>query len=180
MISLRQALKKYKNQERVRYKNKWERGGDIKERIPNTNPIFSGIVTGFTMGEGSFIVCITESKTHYTGYQVMPCFKISLKKDDYKILEQIRDYLRCGKVVKFRDTATFLVRKLDEIVEVIIPFFDKYPLQNIKQHDFLLFKIICYKLLSGEGKTIDGIRRIYEIRKHMNNGGHKNRKKISF
>lgn len=37
------------------YRSKWEKGLIITERVPrNIDPFITGIIVGFTMGEGSF------------------------------------------------------------------------------------------------------------------------------
>lgn len=130
------------------------------------------------MGEASFCVYITKSKAHRIGYCVRPVFKINLKIDDRPILDQIEKTLECGRVREWGNAVTYEVSKLMDIVEIIIPFFEQYPLQNKKVSDLQLFKIICYKLVLGEGKTIEGIKRIISIREVMNNGGCASRKKI--
>jgi hypothetical protein len=158
------------------YKNKWERGGILSERVPKISLFKAGVITGFTMGEGSFFISIISSKTHKTGYQIRPMFIINLKLDDKKILEEIRNLFNCGQVEVYKDSVKFIVRRLDDLVEIIIPFFDRYPLQNIKESDFQYFKIICYKLINGEGKTFEGIKRIMTIRDVMN--GRENRKNV--
>lgn len=70
----------------------------------------------------------------------------------------------------------YVVINFTDILEIIIPFFDQYPLKNIKKRDFLYFKIICYKIMLGEGKRLNGIKKIISIRNHMNAGGNVNRK----
>ncbi|WML45408.1 LAGLIDADG family homing endonuclease [Neobacillus sp. PS3-40] len=136
----------------------------------------AGIITGFTMGEGCFCIKITKSKTHRTGYQIVQSFKISLKREDKKILQFIKKRLRCGKVRIYKNCSVFEVVKMQDILEIIIPFFNQFPLKNVKHKDFLYFKIICYKLIMGEGREIEGINRIISIRNKMNKSGEKNRR----
>ncbi|MGG3269853.1 LAGLIDADG family homing endonuclease [Priestia aryabhattai] len=167
------------NKKRSCYKNKWERGVELDERLPHLSPFLAGIITGFVMGEGSFYLKIGKSKTCKSGYQLTPGFKINLKKQDCKILEDFRFIMNCGRVNYHRNSVTYCVEKMEDIFEVIIPFFDKYPLRNIKEQDFQYFKIISYKILKGEGKTLEGIKKILTIRDVMNNGGGVNRKSVA-
>jgi hypothetical protein len=159
-----------------KYKTKWERGHTPQDRLPTLNPFISGIITGFTMGEGSFYIIIRKNKSHKIGYQISPAFKVNLHKKDYKILQKICSLLGCGIVKTYKKCATYEVSRIDDLIEVIIPYFDQNPLLNIKKIDFEYFKIICYKLLKGEGKTTDGIKRILTIRDKMNGG--RERKKV--
>ncbi|CAH0168559.1 MULTISPECIES: LAGLIDADG family homing endonuclease [Peribacillus] len=158
------------NQNKKRYRNKWEKGAPFIEKQININSYMAGIITGFTMGEGSFYLSIKKSKTHNTGYFIQPTFGINLKLDDYAILEQIRDILCCGTIYKYKNTAMYRVTNISDIVERVIPFFDQYPLINIKKDDYNLFKIIVYKCAMGEGKTIEGIQKLNSIRGFMNLG----------
>jgi hypothetical protein len=49
-------------------------------------------VTGFCEAEGSFTVTISKSSKMASGWQVFPCFKISLHKKDRVLLEMIQTY----------------------------------------------------------------------------------------
>ncbi|HBZ80249.1 MAG TPA: endonuclease [Brevibacillus sp.] len=130
------------------------------------------------MGEGSFFVTINPCKTIKIGYQVKPIFMIKLIRTDSEILQHIQKWLGCGHVHFSEKAVAFRVSKLTDLVEIIIPFFDQHPLLNIKRKDFTLFKIICYKVLHGEGRTKEGLNKILTIRDLMNNGGHVRRRKI--
>ncbi|WP_262366749.1 LAGLIDADG family homing endonuclease [Bacillus wiedmannii] len=123
------------------------------------------------MGEGSFNIRIDKSKTYTCGYSIRLTFSVALKRSDKRILTFIRNKLKCGKVTVRKNKVEYTVVNLTDLVEVIIPFFSKYPLKNIKAKDFILFKIICYKIIKGEGKRKDGIKKILSIRKYMNDGG---------
>ncbi|MDA1542434.1 LAGLIDADG family homing endonuclease [Bacillus cereus group sp. LD113LC] len=159
------------------YRSKWEKGLIITERVPrNIDPFITGIIVGFTMGEGSFFVRIGQSKTYTCGYSIQPAFSITLKRSDKKILTFISKKLKCGKVKVRKNVVEYTVVNFTDIVEVIIPFFSKYPLKNVKAKDFLFFKIICYKIMNGEAKRKEGIKKILSIRKYMNDGGTKIRK----
>jgi len=151
---------------------------NVEDRVPNLDPFISGTITGFTMGEGSFSISISKSKTYRSGYQVKPEFKIQLKKSDSNFLEFIRATLGCGEIRYGENSVVYVVGNRKDLMEVIIPFFEKYPLKNIKEIDFQYFKMICYKLQLGEGKSINGIRRILSVRDLMNDGGHKSRNQI--
>lgn len=163
---------------RKKYKSKWEKGKVIESRLPrDLTPFTCGIVTGFTMGEGSFCVSIKKSSTYKTQLQVEPKFTIGLKKTDKQILYEIQKILGVGKVYESEYVVTFQVKKLCDLLEVVIPFFDQYSLRNIKYIDFQYFKIICYKLMAGEGKDLVGLKKILSIRELMNDGGRGLRKK---
>lgn len=124
------------------------------------------------MGEGSFSLGIRRGKKTNKLY-LSATFSIALKKEDKNILYKIRSYLKCGQIYFNNKSVIYSVTKLKDLIEVIIPFFDLYPLTNIKKYDFEKFKIICYKMWKGEGHKRDGMSRILSIREQMNNGGYK-------
>jgi hypothetical protein len=63
-------------------------------------------------------------------------FKITLHIDDLNVLYLIQQKLKIGKVTKYKNTATFSVHSIKEILDSLIPIFDKYPLLTHKQMDF--------------------------------------------
>ena len=60
---------------------------------------------------------------------------------DEKLIMRIRDYLNCGKVHVYKNCETiyFRVSKFQDIVEKIIPFFQKYRIRGVKALDFAYF-----------------------------------------
>lgn len=69
---------------------------------------------------------------------------------------EIQNYLIClgkelgqefsGQILVNGDSVVFRVRSLTEIVNVILPHFDKYPLITQKLADYLLFCCSIYKI----------------------------------
>ena len=64
----------------------------------------------------------------------------------------------------------FTVRSLDQIINVILPHFDKYPLKTQKLADYLLFKEVVIMMKRGEHLTSSGLKVIMNIRASMNRG----------
>ena len=64
----------------------------------------------------------------------------------------------------------FRVSTLNDIANVIIPHFDKYPLLTKKQADYILFKEIIILMLNKEHSTLEGIQKIVNIRASLNTG----------
>ena len=65
-------------------------------------------------------------------------FQIELHKDDKAILYKIAELLGVGFVYlpKTRNSVRFEVTKLEDIVRVILPIFEEFPLQTTKNLDF--------------------------------------------
>jgi hypothetical protein len=56
------------------------------------------------------------------------------------ILKDLYDYYNCGSIVidnRRANAFKFQVNKIDDLINLIIPHFDKYPLVGSKQLDFL-------------------------------------------
>jgi LAGLIDADG endonuclease len=67
-------------------------------------------------------------------------FRISLHKDDLKVLEFIQNNLKCGKIRSDRNTYVLIISSLIDIETIIIPLFEKYPLMTKKYLDYLDFR----------------------------------------
>ena len=62
----------------------------------------------------------------------------------------------------------YVVRRREDLLKVVIPFFRRYPMRAAKQGDFEKF-VTCVEMVNrGEHKTKDGIARIAEITQTMN------------
>jgi len=64
----------------------------------------------------------------------------------------------------------FYVNSLKDLIEVIIPFFDKYPLITQKQGDYILFKQAIELMKNKEHLTVEGLTKIVSIKASMNKG----------
>jgi hypothetical protein len=71
-------------------------------------------------------------------------------------------------VSKSNNTVSLAITKTSELIEVIIPFFEKYPLQGLKSLDFADFKKVATMKGSKEHLTVEGVSKILEIKLNMN------------
>ena len=133
----------------------------------------SSYVTGFTDGEGSFLVSFSKRNKMSTSIEVRPAFTVSQHERSKNILLVLQRFFRCGTVrYNKRDrTWKYEVRSLDDLIIKIIPHFDRYPLKTSKRKDFLLFKTICLLMEKRTHLTIKGIQHIIRIAYGMNNAG---------
>lgn len=124
---------------------------ELKLAFPNSVPVikpdnlFKNIIeplwiAGFATGESNFFIAVQKSKTK-SGLSVSLRFSISQHSRDLLLLESFVNYLGCGYVAKYdkRSLCEFIVTKIDDIVEHIIPFFEKYPVVGSKHFKFLIF-----------------------------------------
>lgn len=131
------------------------------------NPYF---VTGFTVfffykkkiAEGSFIVRIRKNPKTKSGWSVETKFSICIHKKDIAVLKLFQNYF--GGVGSFtkasKETIHYRVASLQDLTNVIIPHFEKYPLITQKKADFLLFKDIVNLMNNKEHLTIEGLQKI--------------------
>lgn len=65
-------------------------------------------------------------------------FNISQHSRDYELLSGFIKYLSCGFVTKDAKlpNCTFYVTRIKSVLEIVIPFFEKYPLLGSKLEDF--------------------------------------------
>ena len=72
--------------------------------------------------------------------KMQPDFTIGLHIKDVALLREIKDYFGVGTLRLTNNACYWSVRNIKELVAVIIPHFDSYPLQTRKMADFLMFK----------------------------------------
>jgi hypothetical protein len=130
------------------------------------NPWF---VTGFSDGEGSFGIRITQNKTYLIGWRVQPCFEIGLHQKDISLLREIQLFFGVGQIYVYGSMAYYKVTSIKDLA-VIIYHFDKYSLITQKRADYLLFKFIVELCTQKEHLTRDGLHKIVSIRATMNKG----------
>lgn len=65
---------------------------------------------------------------------------IKISKNYRKILEHIKDVLACGRLNTERNTLVFTISQLSDIETILIPLFEKFPLNTTKYLDYLDFK----------------------------------------
>jgi hypothetical protein len=73
--------------------------------------------------------------------QILPEFVVIQHIRDIKILYALKEFFKCGIVKKNnKDVICYCVRNLKHLYNIIIPFFEKYPLKTLKKFNFLRFK----------------------------------------
>ena len=92
---------------------------------------------------------------------------------DRALMEKIQEFFwGIGYISKPNNNLSveFRVSTLNDICNVIIPHFDKYPLLTKKQADYILFKEIILLMLNKEHSTLEGIQKIVKIKAYLNTG----------
>lgn len=128
-------------------------------------------LAGFADGEGSFNVSFRPRQDYKSPWKVSLCFNIS--QQDKVILALYKRYLGCGTLRGRPDGVWYFeVNNLNAIREIVIPFFKRYSfLSAKKKRDFAKFCELAKLITNEDLLTEEGIKRILEIRRDMNDGG---------
>jgi LAGLIDADG endonuclease len=59
----------------------------------------------------------------------------------------------------------YTVGSTKDLVKYILPHFDKYPLATIKRKDYLIFKDILLLMDKGEHNNLNGLLKIFSLRR---------------
>jgi hypothetical protein len=141
--------------------------------IQSTNIPDPNWVSGFVSGEANFDVGIKKSK-NIIGYQVYLKLRISQHERDLKLMILLINYLGAGRIENdSRNPVVYLViGKISDINNIIIPFFNQYPIFGTKYLDYLDWCKIANLMNLGSHLTSEGLGEIRKIKSGMN----KNRK----
>jgi hypothetical protein len=128
-------------------------------------------LAGFADGEGSFNVSFRNRNDYKLSWKISLCFNVSQK--ELKILKLFQKTLQCGTLRSRPDRIWYYeVNKLPQIYNYVIPFFQRFKfLSYKKQRDFKKFCEIAVLMISNQHHTLQGIKKIAEIRDRMNDGG---------
>lgn len=142
-----------------------------------TKPIVANeYLVGLTDGEGCFHVNMANFSTYKSGVRVQLHFYIKMQEKDRPLLEKVKNTLGCGEVYFQKEKRTnhcqcyrYTVSSNKEIVDKIVPFFQKYPLQSVsKLESFKAFVKISHLVHKGEHLTKKGIIKIRLLKSLMN------------
>jgi len=122
-------------------------------------------LSGFADGEGSFNVSLVKRTNDYRhGWKVSLSFNISQKDDT--IPRIFKEILKCGTIRYRKDgICYFEVRRIKDLVEILIPFFQKFPLlSKNKRKAFDVFCQITQIVYRKKHLEKGGMKKILELR----------------
>lgn len=132
-------------------------------------------IAGFIDGEGCFTIVISKHKTKKLGLDARLHFQIEVRSDDLEILQHIQETLDCGNIYHlsyerygWHPHVELKVSSFPEITEKLIPFLAKYPLRAKKRFSYECFLQAVEIFKRKEHLTLEGIEKLREIRKNMN------------
>ena len=137
-----------------------------EERVNNYNTLVHSKpwIAGFSTGEsppGNFFIAINKSKTTDNIYASLR-FSIAQDLRDVDLLESFVHFFKCGYVVRYekRSIAEFVVTRIDDIINHVIPFFEEYNIAGSKYSNYCTFKIAAFMVKNKEHLKDDGLKEI--------------------
>jgi len=142
----------------------------VTEFTVETNSIDPYWMVGFTEAEGCFFVVIQENNSSEKGNaSVKIGYQVTQHIRDTSFIKSLKTFFGCGRSEPSgRNGISFRVSKIKDIVSIIVPFFEKYPLLGSKSKDFLDWKEVVKIMESKSHLTPEGLSKIKEIKSGMN------------
>lgn len=136
-------------------------------------------IVGLTDGEGCFYVNIRPRDKRWPNSKegAETHFYLKMREKEFRLLNEVKRFFKCGAVYHQKEKRKnhtpcyrYEINSQENIHRVLIPFFDKYPLQSSKRKDYLIFRKIAQMVREKRHKTQEGIREILRLKLQMNFG----------
>lgn len=83
-------------------------------------------------------------------------------------MKSLETYFGCGKINQDSKATYFVVQRLCDLTNIIIPFFDKHPIVGAKVLDYEDLKRVAELMNSKAHLTREGLEQIQQIKSGMN------------
>lgn len=141
----------------------------VLNKNENTNILNPWYVTGISDGEGSFQITLQNIKEDR--YKPFLEFKVTQNKHSIDMLLGLQKFFNSGRInIDNRRTSTlkFVITKNDDIIEKLIPHFDKYPLITSKFLNYSDFRTAAFLMRDNKHKTPEGLKDLFHLKSKMN------------
>lgn len=142
--------------------------------LPERDQELSGyFIAGYVEGEGCFSVGISKGAKRSIAVRVYPSFTLQVHVIDRPLLEKIKKVLNCGRIYynNKRKIVNFKVYRFDDLLNKVIPFFDKYQFHGNKKRSFEIFKEIM-SILDKPGRiSEEDLSQVASLKVSMNHRG---------
>ena len=129
-------------------------------------------MAGFASGDSSFNIKVSDSKTSVLGQRVQLRYGIGLNIREEALIQHLASFFGltgCSKnVYIYKDSVRFEIVNFSDIVNKIVPFFNKHLIQGEKSLDFMYFKEAAGIIQRRDHLTSEGFQKILEIKNRMN------------
>lgn len=135
-------------------------------------------IVGLTDGEGCFYLNVRPEGIPRSQREPLELhFYIKLRGDHLGLLKKVKSAFGCGKIyIQSESRANhsqcyrFEINSQKEIFGVLIPFFDKYPLQGPKVKSYKVFREAAMIMKSKEHLTDGGLLKLRKLKVKLNSG----------
>jgi len=120
-----------------------------REGIPSRMPAdsaFCSWFSGFFDGEGSIVVFTRPCSGRAQYSELRLGVRIQIRDDDASTIEYLWDKVGCGTISRQNRIGSTMpsiawrCEKVQDLMEIIVPIFDAYPLRTKKGKEFALFR----------------------------------------
>jgi LAGLIDADG endonuclease len=120
----------------------------------------------------AFCVSFALRRKLRTGLEVRPSFSLSLNEKDLELLRDLQTFFGCGWIREPKSDRTFKyeARSVSDLLDPIVPHFERHPLRGSKAKSFAAFASVCRMIEQGDHLRRDGLRNIIETAYEMNLG----------
>lgn len=136
-------------------------------------------VVGLTDGEGCFYVWVRPLGVSRAVLRpVHVHYYLKMHEKEKHLLDEVKRFFGCGAVYFQKERRKnhsacyrFEINRYEDVLKVVIPFFEKHPLHSRKRKDFAIFKKIVELIANGDHLTEGGLEKIRSLKLQMNLGG---------
>lgn len=122
-------------------------------------------LAGFSDADGSFVIAITKSKTHSTGFSLRLEFKIKQKTS--VLLELIKDTLGGNLYFLVKEQVFYYNSTSFKSAKLVIDYFDNFHLNSTKYISYFKWRKVYRIVQRKEHLTLKGIEKIRNIQKNL-------------
>ena len=124
------------------------------------------------MGRCCFLVGVSQSRSNKLNEKVELIFQLTQHSRVQNFIKSLVNYFRCVqyKVRANCEAGDFKVTKFSDIVDKIIPFFQKHHVHGVKIKDFYNFCEVAEIMKNKAHFTASGLEKIKKIKAGMNTG----------
>ena len=133
----------------------------------HSREFLSAYISGYVDGASPFPS--HRARSIRVGWEVRPSLSVSQNGDRAEVHHALMTYFGCGSIRPDRSDKTLKweTRRLEDILERVMPHFERYPLSSGKRYDFERFAHVCRLMAGGAHRSRDGLVEIVELASGM-------------
>jgi len=129
-------------------------------------------VTGYWDSEGCFNISIYKDTKKKCGFSVTLSVEFKQHAKSFNLVYALKEYFKDKGSINFsnkdKTVLRYKISSIKDIIHLVLPHFDKYPLLSSKQLNYIDFKKAALFINSGKHLTVEGIKDLKSIIKSMN------------